>query len=63
MIGLNELYALVNENEQKMLELQAENRVLNKLIDIEKSKCVEQPCEENAEDIVAVDTIQQNEGY
>jgi hypothetical protein len=52
MIGLNELYGLVAENEQKMVELQAEKRVLNKLINIEKSKCVEQSCEETAQEIV-----------
>lgn len=58
MIGLNELFGLIAENEQKMIELQAENRVLNKLVDIEKSKCVEQPCEENQE---VVEEIEQQE--
>jgi hypothetical protein len=52
MIGLNELYALVAENELKKAELEAENRVLEKLINIEKSKCVEQPYEETAEEVV-----------
>jgi hypothetical protein len=46
MIGLNELYALVAENEKKLFELEAENRVLNKLINLEKSNCSEQLCEE-----------------
>jgi hypothetical protein len=60
MIGLNELYALFAENEQKKADLEAENRVLNKLIDIEKSKEAEeaQPCEE-----VVVETEQQDESY
>jgi hypothetical protein len=59
MIGLNELYALVAENEQKKADLEAENRVLNKLINIEKSKCVEQPCEESEE--VVDEVAQENE--
>jgi hypothetical protein len=60
MIELKDLYGLVSENEQKIIELQAENRVLNKLIDIEKSKEIEvaQPCEE-----VIVETEQQDESY
>ena len=56
MIGLNELYGLIAENEQKMIELQAENRVINKLIDIEKSKCVEQSCEETEQAEVVEET-------
>ena len=66
MIGLNELYGLVAENEQKMVELQAENRVLNKLVDIEKLKCVEQTCEESVEEVVdevVEETAQQVESY
>ena len=39
MIGLEELCALVEENNQKIVEIEAENRVLNKLINIEKSRC------------------------
>ena len=62
MIGLNELYALVAENEKKLFELEAENRVLNKLINIEKSKNVEQPCEETAQEVVEQNT-QQDESY
>ena len=62
MIVLNELYALVAENEKKLFELEAENRVLNKLINIEKSKNVEQPCEETAQEVVEQNT-QQDESY
>ena len=50
MIGLEELYALVAENEQKKAELEAENRVLDKLINIEKSKSEEQQSEEVVEE-------------
>lgn len=65
MIGLNELYGLIAENEQKMIELQAENRVINKLIDIEKSKCVVQSCEETAQEEFVEETEEQSEtqGY
>lgn len=58
MIGLEELYALVAENEQKKAELEAENRVLNKLINIEKSKSEEQQSEE-----VVEEPVQQDESY
>jgi hypothetical protein len=58
MIGLEELYALVAENEQKKAELEAENRVLNKLINIETAKGVEQQSEE-----VIEETAQQEESY
>lgn len=58
MIGLEELYALVAENEQKKAELEAENRVLNKLINIEKSKSEEMQSEEIVEE-----PVQQNESY
>ena len=65
MIGLNELYGLVAENDQKIIELQAENRVLNKLIALEKSKCVEQPCEETTQEEIAeeVEEQVQQQGY
>ena len=49
MIGLNDLCGLMMENEIKISELQAENRVLSKLIDIEKSKNVEQVNEQPEE--------------
>ena len=51
MIGLKELNALLVENETKIAELQAENRVFCKLIAIEKANAVEeaQPCEETEE--------------
>ena len=55
MIGLEELYALVAENEQKKAELEAENRVLDKLINIEKSKSEEQQSEEVVEEPVQQD--------
>jgi hypothetical protein len=58
MIGLEELYALVAENEQKKAELEAENRVLDKLINIEKSKSEEQQSEE-----VVEEPVQQDESY
>lgn len=61
MIGLNELYALVAENEKKLFELEAENRVLNKLINIEKSKNVEQPCEEPTQEEFVEENTQQDE--
>lgn len=45
MIELKDLYALKEENEKHIAEIQAENCVLDKLIDIEKSKCVKAVCE------------------
>lgn len=62
MIGLKELYGFIAENERLMLELEAENRVLNKLITLEKSKCVEQPCEEVEQEVVE-EAPQQDESY
>ena len=58
MIGLEELYALVAENEQKKADIEAENRVLNKLINIEIAKGAEQQSEE-----VVEETAQQDESY
>lgn len=63
MIGLNELYGMLAENSQKKIEIEAEERVLNKLIAIEKSKCVEQPCEEMAQEEIVEENTQQDESY
>jgi hypothetical protein len=45
MITLEELYNALSKNEQTIDDLKAENRVFVKLIDIEKSKEVEEVSE------------------
>ena len=60
MISLEELYGLLAKNAQEKIEIEAEERVLNKLIAIEKSKCIEQPCEETTQEFVE-ETEQQEE--
>lgn len=60
MIELKDLCALKEENEKHISEMQAENRVLDKLIAIENSKCTEPS--ELAEEIVG-ETVQQDESY
>ena len=61
MIELKDLYALKEENEKHISEIQAENRVLDKLIAIENSKCAE-PSELAGEETVG-ETVQQDESY
>lgn len=61
MIELKDLCALKEENEKHISEMQAENRVLDKLIAIENSKYVE-PSENTEEEIVG-ETVQQDESY
>ena len=61
MIELKDLCALKEENEKHISEMQAENRVLDKLIAIENSKCTE-PSELAGEEIVG-ETVQQDESY
>ena len=51
MIELKDLCALKEENEKHISEMQAENRVLDKLIAIENSKCAE-PSELSREETV-----------
>lgn len=65
MIDVNDLNCLLKENNQKIFELEAENRVLNKLIVIEEAKVVEQKekgSEEIAEEVVG-ELVQQDESY
>ena len=50
---------LIAKMQKSNCELEAENRVFDKLIDIEKSKSVEQSCEETAQEEV----VQQEESY
>lgn len=61
MIELKDLCALKEENEKHISEMQAENRVLDKLIAIENSKYVEPA--ENTEEEVGGETVQQDESY
>lgn len=63
MISLEELYGMLAENSQKKIEIEAEERVLNKLIQKEKSKCVEQPCEETTQEEIVEENTQQDESY
>lgn len=62
MIELKELYGILAENAQKKIELEAEDRVINKLIAIEKAKVVEvieEPCEEVTQEVVE-ENVEQN---
>lgn len=61
MIELKDLCALKEENEKHISEMQAENRVLDKLIAIENSKCVEPSA--LAEEEIVGETVQQDESY
>lgn len=65
MIELKDLYALLAENEQKIADLQAENRVINKLVVMENEKnqstIVEQVEESQQE--VEEEITQQDESY
>lgn len=47
------------EKQKENIELEAENRVLNKLIDIENAKNVDQTCQETEQEVVE----QQDESY
>ena len=65
MIDVNDLNCLLKENCQKIFELEAEIRVLNKLIALEETRVVEQKekdSEEIAEEVVG-ELVQQDESY
>lgn len=47
MIELKDLENALQENAKRILDIEAENRVFSKLIEIEKSKEVEEPIQGN----------------
>lgn len=54
MIEIKDLEAALLENEKRLLDIEAENRVFHKLIEIEKSKenaCAEVSPGENVENV------------
>ncbi len=50
MIEIKDLEEALNENEKRLAEIQAENRVFNRLIEIEKSKIEQEVVEEQEEE-------------